>query len=151
MQLKLAPDVKRAPVIMAKLFWQPFNTRFGSLLEQLSTHRNILKDELQLAHILIDAEDSIQTLRARETEVLERNTAEEARKLAYENRIQTEENMWKTAMDIYNTILDQLKVSDVRARETQLLTKEVKSHLEEEYKGMYYSRSLRLSIQIDQS
>ena len=185
---------------MAKLLWQPFNIRFGGFLEQLSIHRSVLSEEVQLAHILInveasiasirvektevleknpaeepidveasiasiraekievleknaagetiDVEASIASIRAEKIEVLEKNAAEEAKKLAIlEDRLQTEMKRRSDAMDCYQATLKRLQVANCRASETQLLAKEMKLHLEEEYKGMFCSEFLQVFLE----
>ena len=44
------PENKYRPVIMASLAWQPFDSRFEEILEQMESHRTILKEVLDLDH-----------------------------------------------------------------------------------------------------
>ncbi|KAF2181881.1 hypothetical protein K469DRAFT_752715 [Zopfia rhizophila CBS 207.26] len=41
--------LKRSPIVIADLLWQPFDIRFQDLLERMAFHQGVLKDELQWA------------------------------------------------------------------------------------------------------
>jgi hypothetical protein len=42
-------ELKRTPVVVGDLLWRPFENRFQDILERMSFHQMVLKDELNLA------------------------------------------------------------------------------------------------------
>lgn len=44
-------EIKKSPVVIAQLLWQPFNVRFANILQRLDHHRAILKSEIELLHL----------------------------------------------------------------------------------------------------
>jgi hypothetical protein len=47
------PELKKTPVVIGQLLWQPFDVRFGNTLRRIDYHREMLKLELNLSHVKI--------------------------------------------------------------------------------------------------
>ena len=71
--------IRKTPALIRDLIWTPFDTRFKELLEQMESHRNMIRYELEIlqAQVLSAAETSASW---------ERKYAAEERKLAAEGR-----------------------------------------------------------------
>ena len=75
--------IRKTPAVICDLMWTPFDTRFKDLLEQMESHRNMIRYEIEIlqAQILSAVETSAS---------LERTYAAEERKLAAEGRIRAQ-------------------------------------------------------------
>ena len=75
---------------MGKLFWRPFDSRFGELLEQMTHHSSIVQDELRLADMRAGAEERALAAQARNLSSDERVAADLARNAAAEEQRRAE-------------------------------------------------------------
>ena len=75
--------IRKTPAVICDLIWTPFDTRFKDLLEQMESHRNMIRYEIEIlqAQVLSAAETSASW---------ERTYAAEERKLAAEGRIRAQ-------------------------------------------------------------
>ena len=75
--------IRKTPAVICDLMWTPFDTRFKDLLEQMESHRNMIRYEIEIlqAQVLCAAETSASW---------ERRYATEERKLAEEERIRAQ-------------------------------------------------------------
>ncbi|KAH7391025.1 hypothetical protein DE146DRAFT_634868 [Phaeosphaeria sp. MPI-PUGE-AT-0046c] len=89
------PDgrLKRSPVVIAELFWRPFDVRFQDLLDRMTFHQEVLDDELKLAGM----KDLRSMLKAQVRSV------DDARIEARENANLTAESSAKLSEDIQRT------------------------------------------------
>jgi hypothetical protein len=53
-------ELKKAPVVIGHLIWQPFHVRFDNILQRLEKHREILQLEMDTVHIKVALEATAQ-------------------------------------------------------------------------------------------
>ena len=75
--------IRKTPAVICDLMWTPFDTRFKDLLEQMESHRNMIRYEIEIlqAQVLCAAEKSASW---------ERKYATEERKLTEQERIRAQ-------------------------------------------------------------
>jgi hypothetical protein len=49
--LLITQEIKKTPVVIAQLLWQPFNVRFPNILQRLDHHREMLKFEIDFLQL----------------------------------------------------------------------------------------------------
>lgn len=91
LQCKLVSGPKRRPFIFASLVWKPFDSRFQDLLEQLSYHRQLLRDEMVLAEYHCAENARLAGELDKFEAAVERQRAAEARDVQDQTRQLTEE------------------------------------------------------------
>ncbi|ORY10198.1 hypothetical protein BCR34DRAFT_567287 [Clohesyomyces aquaticus] len=85
-----AGNPKSAVVVTGKLMWQPFDVRFGDLLDQMQHHRNVVQDELRLVDMTLAVEEQHSAVQERVWSAAERVAADRDRKAAADERRKAE-------------------------------------------------------------
>jgi hypothetical protein len=130
-------ELKRTPMVLGSLLWQPFDVRFKELLEKMQVHNHNISEEIKVWKLKRDDKQSIVTAKWREYIQKEHQLEEKERALAQEERrLMAEERSVMEAEREQNE-QSRMKISALLSE-----IQEGKSHLEEQQLSKLSLKSL---------
>jgi small-conductance mechanosensitive channel len=144
-ELRLLADpllgLKRTPMVLGSLLWQPFDVRFQELLDRMKTHKHNISEEIEVWKLKCDASERVATAKWREHTETEYEDADKERSLAQEERrLMAEERRIMETERGLNT--------EVREKISALLAEiqDGKAHLEQRRLGKHYTTPQKIKI-----
>ncbi|KAH7155898.1 hypothetical protein EDB81DRAFT_376066 [Dactylonectria macrodidyma] len=116
--------LKRTPVVLGSLLWQPFDVKFQELLEKMEVHKHNITEEVRVWELRRDTKEHVEAAKWREYVRKEHQDAHEERRLAQEERrLMTEERkLMETERDLNEDLRQNVAalLSEIRAAKDDL-------------------------------